>query len=213
MKDIAIYGAGGFGREIACLINHINQVEPAWNLIGYFDDGVPEGTSNKYGKVLGNIQKLNSYHQPLCIVIAIATPEHIMNIVNKIANPYIDYPNLIAPNAIIFDKDSITMGKGNLVFFGCRLSCDIKIGNFNLMNGLVSLGHDVQIGNYNVLQPSVRLSGNSTVGNINFFGVQSIVLQGITIGNNTKVGTNSVVMHKTKDGYLYFGNPAKIVRI
>ena len=24
MKDIAIFGAGGFGREVACLINRIN---------------------------------------------------------------------------------------------------------------------------------------------------------------------------------------------
>jgi len=32
MKDIAIYGAGGFGREVACLINKINEVNPTWNL-------------------------------------------------------------------------------------------------------------------------------------------------------------------------------------
>lgn len=25
MRDIAIYGAGGFGREVACLINYINE--------------------------------------------------------------------------------------------------------------------------------------------------------------------------------------------
>ena len=40
MKDIAIYGAGGFGREIACLIQMINKSEkkPKWNIVGFFDD-------------------------------------------------------------------------------------------------------------------------------------------------------------------------------
>lgn len=37
MKDIAIYGAGGFGREVACMIKHINESadEPIWNLVGF----------------------------------------------------------------------------------------------------------------------------------------------------------------------------------
>lgn len=35
MNDIAIYGAGGFGKEIACLIYWINEVKPQWNLIGF----------------------------------------------------------------------------------------------------------------------------------------------------------------------------------
>lgn len=28
MKDIAIYGAGGFGREVACLLRRINEQAP-----------------------------------------------------------------------------------------------------------------------------------------------------------------------------------------
>jgi sugar O-acyltransferase (sialic acid O-acetyltransferase NeuD family) len=213
MKDIAIYGAGGFGREVACLIKQINNVQTQWNLIGFFDDGIPVGYSNRYGKVIGNIDSLNTHEAILNIVIAIANPMNIKSIVNKITNPFIEYPNIIAPNANIFDKDAFTIGRGNIIFFGCRLSCDVQIGNFNILNGLVSLGHDVQLGNYNVLQPSVRISGGSAVGNENFFGVQSIVLQEYKIGNNTRIGTNSVVMINTKDNSFYFGNPAKIIKI
>lgn len=48
MKDIAIYGAGGFGREVACLIERINKARetPIWNFIGFFDDGIP--STNDY---------------------------------------------------------------------------------------------------------------------------------------------------------------------
>ena len=52
MRDIAIYGAGGLGREIACVLKKINMVTPTWNLLGFFDDGLEVGTKNEYGEVL-----------------------------------------------------------------------------------------------------------------------------------------------------------------
>lgn len=212
MTDIAIYGAGGFGREIACLIKQMNENKPIWNLIGFFDDN-ESVKDNRYGKLLGGLENLNEWNKPLSIVLAIATPVILGNLAKKIVNSLIKFPNIIAPNVNVFDKDAFTLGKGNLIFFGCRLSSDVSIGDFNLFNGAVSLGHDVKMGNYNVLQPSVRISGDCSVGDKNFFGVQSIVLQGIKIGNNTRVGASSVVMRNTKDDSLYFGNPAKKMKM
>jgi hypothetical protein len=61
MEKIAIFGAGGFGREIACLINTINKESKQWDFIGFFDDGLEIGFKNKYGEVLGGLNDLNSY--------------------------------------------------------------------------------------------------------------------------------------------------------
>jgi len=214
VKDIAIYGAGGFGREVACMINHINTIKHKWNLIGFFDDNFfHKNRIIKYGQIIGGIEDLNKYLKRLSIIIAIANPCDIKKISEKINNPFIDFPNIIAPNVLFFDQETLNIGKGNIIFFGCRISCNVTIGNFNILNGLVSLGHDVVIGNYNVLQPSVRISGNTIVGDNNFFGVQSIVLQNLKIGNNTKIGAGAVVINNTKNDNLYFGNPAKIVKI
>ena len=44
MNDIAIFGVGGFGREVLALIKDINKVTPTWNIVGFFDDGYPIGT-------------------------------------------------------------------------------------------------------------------------------------------------------------------------
>ncbi|MDN3658880.1 acetyltransferase [Ferruginibacter paludis] len=211
MKDIAIYGAGGFGREIACLIKAINELQPQWNLLGFVDDGVPKDTANRYGKVLGDCEWLNNYDHNLSVAIAIANPQILRSITARLTNVHLNFPNIIAPTVSFYDKDSFQIGKGNIIFFGCRFSCDVQIGDFNLFNGFVALGHDVRLGSYNILNPSVRLSGDVIVGDGNFFGVQSIILQGKKIGNQTKIGVNSVIMRNTKDGYLYHGNPAKIV--
>ncbi|NMW17473.1 MAG: acetyltransferase [Chlorobiaceae bacterium] len=211
--DLVIYGAGGFGKEIACLIRAINKDSNHWNLIGFIDDGIQPGEKNRYGTVLGGLSFLNEYSQKLAVVFSIASPSILQSLVSSITNPLVTFPNIIAPNVNIFDAESFSLGKGNVFFFGCRISCDVQIGDFNLFNGFVSLGHDVTMGSYNVLGPSTRVSGNTIIGDSNLFGVQSIVLQGLKIGDHTRIGPNSVIIRDTKNNSLYYGNPAKRVKM
>jgi sugar O-acyltransferase (sialic acid O-acetyltransferase NeuD family) len=211
MKKIAIYGAGGFGREIACVLHAINNITPTWNLIGFFDDGVQPGSIVKYGKVLGGIDAVNAISEPTSIVFSIANTKIITALADKIKNPFIEFSNIFAPGILFYDRASLKVGIGNVILFNARISCDVTIGNFNLCNSGISMGHDAIVGDFNILGPQVRLSGNSTVGNNNFFGVQSLVLQGVKVGNQCTIGAGSVVMRNTKDGFLYFGNPAKKV--
>ena len=210
MKDIVIYGAGGFGREIACLIRMINKESPEWKLIGFLDDNEAlHGTSNEYGQVLGGSGWINDYSRPLSVAIAVGNPNAVKLISERITNPLIDFPNLYAPNVTFFDKGSLQIGKGNIICYNCVVSCNVIVGNFNLFNGNISIGHDAMIGNCNVVMPSCNISGGVSIGDCNLLGVQSVVLQYQKIGNNTRIGANSVIMRKTKDGYLYIGNPAK----
>lgn len=213
MKDIAIYGFGGFGHEVACILRKINEVKPTWNVIGFFDDGVEPGCECPYGKVLGNMETLNQWESPLAVVIAIGNVKHVKGVSERITNPYVSFPNIIAPNVFFFDEESVVMGKGNVVTFSCRMSCNIHLGDFNILNGGVAFGHDVIVGSYNVMFPETRLSGNVHVGDGNFFGARTFVAQGLKVGNDTRVGAGAIVLRNTKDGLLYMGNPAKKVEI
>ena len=213
MSDLFIYGAGGFGREIACLIKALNKDIQKWNLLGFIDDGIEPGLTNRYGSVLGGLSILNSISKNTAVVFSIASPNILHSLISSITNPFLTYPNIIAPNVNVFDQESFSIGKGNVLFFGCRVSCDVQIGDFNLFNGFVSLGHDVTMGSFNVLGPSTRVSGNAIIGDSNLFGVQSIVLQGLKIGDHTRIGPNSVIIRNTKNNSLYYGNPAKRVKM
>ena len=195
------------------IINHINTNEPTWNIVGYIDDGVTKGTECKYGKVLGDIDVLNSWETPVSVVVAVGSPKYLELLPSKITNPLIDFPNIVAPNVFYFDKDSVSMGKGNIVTFGCRFSCDVQLGDFNVLDGCISLGHDVVIGNNNMLFPEVRISGQTVLGDRNYFGSRCFVSQGLRIGNDNRFGAGSFVLRKIKDGGLYMGNPAKKVTI
>ena len=209
MKDIAIFGCGGFGREVACLIKRINAVEPLWNFIGFFDDDESKwGTCNEYGKVLGGIDALNAWEKELAIVMSIGKPQTIKIIVDKITNPNVEFPNIIAPDVVFMDSENMTMGKGNLFCTGCLVSCNTHIGDFNSFNDFVSIGHDTTIGNYNAFMTATRISGIVTIGDYNFFGVNSCMVQGVKVGNNTTLAAGSALVRRTKDGYTYIGVPA-----
>lgn len=212
MKDIAIYGAGGFGREVASMIKRINRVEQQWHFIGFFDDDSnhkPKGSSNEYGTILGGIDELNAYPSDLSVVLAFGNPKTVCQVYTNIHNLYIRFPNLVAPEAYILDCDNFSMGRGNIICSFASMSCNVRLGDFNVFNNRVSLGHDVQVGDFNSFMTASRISGDSRIGTLNFFGVSAVVLPGIEIGTGTTVGANSVIMRKTKDHSVYIGNPAK----
>ncbi len=84
VKDIAIFGAGGFGREVACLLRKINAVESTWNFIGFYDDGLEKGSRVDYGEILGGIADLNVVDRPLSVVVALGNPKTLQTVVGKI---------------------------------------------------------------------------------------------------------------------------------
>ena len=210
-KKIAIYGAGGFGREVAGGIHRINKDSShKWEIIGFFDDNLPIGTEvSHYGCVIGGKEELNAVDEPLALAIAVGDPKIRKLIRDSITNPNINYPNLIAPSFKILDAATFKIGEGNIIQNNCSVTCDVTIGNFNVFNGNNVVGHDDVIGDFNVLMPSVHLSGAVTVGDCNLLGVGSIVLQQIKIGDNITLGAGSVLMTKPKDGCTYIGVPAK----
>lgn len=213
MKDMAIFGAGGFGKEVASLVNWINNTEPRWNIIGFFDDDVEKGKQiSHYGKVLGGMAELNAWESPLGLAVAIGNPKSLHGVIERITNKNISYPNVIAPNFGISDKETFLIGEGNIIGSGCSVSVDVKIGNFNIFNADIVMGHDAEIGNFNVLMPDIRVSGEVTIGEENLIGVGSIILQQIKVGNGIHLGAGAVLMTKPKDGCTYLGNPAKLFK-
>lgn len=216
MRDLALYGSGGLGRELYCMIDLINKTlvpEDKFNFVGFIDDTKPVGTQiAHYGKVLGGIEELNSWSRPLSIVIAVGSPSGRQLISSKINNEFIDFPNFIHPSFYVSDPQTFSIGKGNVITGDCSATVSIRIGDFNLFNGSVHMGHDDSIGNCNVFMPDIRVSGGVTVGDGNLIGVGSRIIQQLKIGNGVTLGAGAVLMTKPKDNSTYIGNPAKIFK-
>lgn len=210
MKDIAIFGAGGFGRELACMINSINQKKLTWNLIGYFDDGMEVGEETQYGVCLGGVECLNEWKTPLSVVMALGAPKVLRTVVGKIINPNIDFPNIIAPNVVMLDESTLVMGMGNVIFPNSLISCNVKMGDFNMLNVYTQIGHESELGSFNVIMPTTNISGGVVIGDANLFGVKSTVLQYKKVENEVVLSPGSVLSRTAKEGKVYMGNPANI---
>ena len=95
MKDIAIFGAGGFGREVASMVTIINQKEQRWNIVGFFDDGVEKGKQiSHFGPVLGGMADLNNWDKEIDIAIAIGNPMSLRGVRERITNKNVSFPGL-----------------------------------------------------------------------------------------------------------------------
>lgn len=213
MKDLAIYGSGGLGREVACLVKRIIDAGGDWNLIGFFDDTKDIGTAvSHYGAVLGGIDELNKWEKEVSIAIAVGAPGAVRLIREKITNPRVIFPNIIDPSFYLVDIESFNIGMGNIIQGAGSASCDVSIGDFNLLNGDIVMGHDVKIGNFNAVMPDIRISGCVEIGDDNFLGVGSIIIDHLKVGNGVHLGAGAVLMTKPKDYGTYLGNPAKLFK-
>lgn len=211
VKDIAIYGAGGLGRETASTLSEFTfENEDGWNLIGFFDDAIEPGTMiGNHGKVLGGINSLNAWDKPINVAICVGYPQIRAKIIANITNSLVRFPNLINKDIHISDINSFKIGFGNLIQWGCHFTTNTSIGNFNLMNGEIGFGHDNTIGDFNVFMSGTHISGGVTIGNRNLFGSISYVMERLRVGSDVTLGPLSAMLTKPSDGNTYIGNPAK----
>lgn len=212
MKDIAIFGIGGLGRETLSLIKEINKIENRWNIIGFFDDGYPPEYECHGLKNHGGIHLLNSWDRPLALVIAIGSPDTKKKIFHKITNKNIYYPTLIHPSAVIADPDSVKIGEGTVICANNMITCDIVIGNFVLLNLSCTLGHDTIIKDFCAFMPTCNISGECVIDEGVYCGTGVKIINKITIGRDTIVGAGSVVVRSLPSGCTAVGIPAKPIK-
>lgn len=212
MKDIAIFGVGGFGREVLTLIQDINKVEPTWNVVGFFDDGYDVGYIVHGLRNLGGSGTLSEWKTPLAVVIAIGTPRIKKNILANINNPLIEYPTLIHPSVIIGDKDYVKIGKGCIICASSILTCDIELGDYVILNLACTVGHDTIIKDHCAFMPACNISGECVIEEGVYCGTGVKIINQTSIGANTIVGAGAVVTKPLPENCTAVGAPAKAIK-
>lgn len=204
--DAIIVGAGGFGKEIAFLLQQQNEYQ--W--IGFVDDRKSE-QSDVLGKpVIGKIADLLRVKTPMAVFLGIAAPTVKENIYEQLRqNPHLLFPNLFAPSALI--GLNVQLGIGNILMPYTTYTADISIGDFNMINIGSTIGHDSIIGSYNAIFPNVNISGAVTLGDKNELGVGTKIIQKRSIGDGNIIGAGSVVIRDIPHHSKWVGVPAKII--
>ncbi len=214
MKNIYIFGSGGFAKEVAFLIDSINKDRLQYNLVGFIDVH-PKINSIKIGSkninVLDESKFFNTGQLPdACYSIGIGNPDVINKIQSRLGAK-VEFPNLIHPKFEAF-IEQIDMGIGNIITAGCVFTIDIKIGSFNIFNLNTTVGHDAIIGDGNVFNPGTQISGGVKIGNYNLIGTNSAILQSVIIDNYNTIGAGAMVNKDLGSSKVAVGVPAKVIK-
>lgn len=210
-SQLAIFGAGGLGRELKSWIRRHELYE----LIGFFDDNVPARTAVDDLKILGGLNEISKFtSRDLHLIIAVGNPEIKAKLITNLNEiPDLTFPVLIHPAAVIDDPATIRFGKGTVVTAGCALTTNIKLGEHVLINLNSTIGHDCVIGDGTCVMPGVNISGQVTIGKNVLLGTGACILNNITIGDNTKVGAGAVVTKSLPADCTAVGVPAKPIGV
>ena len=212
MKKIAIFAAGGFGREVHFLIQQINADRKIWDFIGYFDDGVKKGTMVNNFPVLGKTQELNDWKEPLNVVFAIGDPTTKQKVVSRITNPLISFPILIHPNVMIGDLAYNKVGEGSIICAGVIITVNTDIGKHVILNLSCTVGHDSIIGDYSSFMPTVNISGEVVIKERVYVGTGAKIINQLEIGEGTIIGAGAVVSKSLPPYCTAVGMPAKPIK-
>ena len=210
MKDLYIIGAGGFGREVAWLVERINEVNPTWNLKGFIDDNEKIwGTREDAYEVLGGCEYLKNLGE-VYAVCAVGSAKIRKIIIDKIKNSNVKFATLIDPSVLVSKR--VEIGEGSIICAGTIITVDIKIGNHVIINLDCTIGHDDVIEDYATIYPSVNVSGNVLIGECSELGTGMQIIQGKKVAPNTIIGAGAVVVKDCLESGTYVGSPAKRIK-
>ena len=212
MKKIVLYGAGGFGREAAQIIEDINRKHPTYELLGFLDDGKDyhEGMIINGYPWLGRKEWILEHKEEVVCTCTIGNPAIKAKVQNYLSEHGVVFETIIANGAGVSGHSSL--GPGCVLYPGAGVSVNCVIGAGVLINNGSVIGHDCVIGDYVAIMPGTRISGNIHIGSKASIGGMSYILPGKEIGEGAKVAPGSIVYNNVKKGTTVLGNPAKRVR-
>jgi sugar O-acyltransferase (sialic acid O-acetyltransferase NeuD family) len=211
MEEIVIFGAGGFGREVAWIIDDINRARADYRILGFIADNefTRAGELLNGYPVLGGPEWLEG-KKGISAAIALGSPVSRLAVLSRL-DPYgLHYPNLIHPSVVI--ATGVQIGEGNVVSAGCILAVNSTISSFCQLNLHSTIGHDCVLENFATTACGVDLAGYSHIGFGAYMGNHVTVLPSVKVGAFATVGAGAAVNRDLPPGVTAVGVPAKVIK-
>jgi sugar O-acyltransferase (sialic acid O-acetyltransferase NeuD family) len=210
LKNIVIYGAGGFGREVAWLIEEINKKKKEYEIVGFIDDdpSTKGNVINEY-PALGGVEFLEG-KSGISVALSMADPIKRLEVAENLKSLQLNFPNLIHPSVLIGKR--VDFGIGNIICAGVIITVNIRVGSFCHLNLKTTLGHNCILENFVTTACSVDFAGNSHICNSTYFGNHATVLPYVRVAPFSVVGAGAVANRDIPEGVISVGVPAKVIK-
>lgn len=211
MKQVAIFGVSGFGREVLPLARAqwIASVQP-FELV-FVDDNPPIQEVSGHA-VLNYAQWFQREASSRHINIAVANSAIREKLVQRCVADSVRFFEVRAANTI--QLDDVTLGEGAILCPFVTLTSNIRIGRHFHANIYSYVAHDCVIGDFVTFAPGVKCNGNVVVEDHAYIGTGAVIKQGrsgqpLVIGRGAVVGMGAVVTTSVPPGVTVVGNPAR----
>ena len=205
--NIYIVGGNGFARECYRYVQMMSLVDKNIHFAGFLGHN-GYGHTVDYKELqkfyLGEVSEYN-FSKDDHVVIGAGYPKLRSVIYKELKERNLKFFTIIVGTPL---DNSVEIGEANVFIPPFHPSCNVKIGNCNVLNGDVLVGHDSIIGDLNFFGPRCQVLGTVEIGNGNLVGANSILLPHVKVGNNNKIAPLSVVYRGCKNNCYMLGNPA-----
>ena len=204
---LAIYCAGGLGKEVLALAKWLNSQNRSWNDIIFVDD-VIEDRIIQETKVY-KFEEIKDIIEPIEFVIATGEPKDRETVYKKIKEAGYQMGKVISLYTTIFPGAKI--GEGSIINGDVLISADAEIGNNIYISAGVIIGHNVKLLENSVISMRCFIGGYTELGNRVYLAPGAMLKDRIHVGDDSIVSMGAIVLRNVKEKSIMMGNPAKCI--
>jgi sugar O-acyltransferase (sialic acid O-acetyltransferase NeuD family) len=212
LVQVAIYGAGGFARETAWLLEACNETHARYQVTCFIDDDVSAHNTLVNDIPVMGLDAARRQFPGARVIGAIGSPKARQAVIEKAAAAGAQFETVIHPR--VERSRWIEIGLGTVICCGSILTTNIRLGAHVQINLDCTVGHDVVMGDYTTLAPGVHVSGWVHFGSRVYVGTGATIINGtqerpLLIGDDAVIGAAACVTKSVPDGLTVVGVPAK----